>query len=49
MSYGQASHNYGIPKTILYNDRVKNVGKQSHRGWKPAFSKSEEIQLFNIV
>ena len=27
MSYGQASHIYGIPKTTLYN-RVKNVRKQ---------------------
>ena len=44
MSYGQASHIYGIAKTTLY-DSVKKVGKQSHHGRKPAFSKLEEIQL----
>ena len=47
MSYGQASHIYGIPKTTLY-DRVKNVGKLSHHDRKPAFTKLEEIQLVNF-
>ena len=44
IGYGQSSHIYGITKTTMC-DRVKHVGKQSHHGRKPAFSKLEEIQL----